>query len=94
MIESEGKIAATAFLVLCADVMYSNQPFAVLENIVVDSDFRRLGIGIALMSKIKDHCKEHRCTKVMLLRSEKRLEAHAFFRKCGYQDSSKRGFVN
>ncbi|MGZ3788172.1 MAG: GNAT family N-acetyltransferase [Bacteriovorax sp.] len=87
-------IVATAFLTICRDVMYGNQPFAVLENVVVDSSYQNSGIGKNMMSFIKSHCKSLECTKIMLLSSSKRVEAHAFFEKCGYQGNLKRGFVN
>ena len=91
---SNAKMVATAFLTICRDVMYGDQPFAVLENIVVDRDSRRQGAGFELMDFIKSFSKENRCTKIMLLSSSKRTEAHSFFEKCGYQGDLKRAFVN
>lgn len=38
---SEAQLVATAFLVNCRDVMCGNQPFALVENVVVDADARR-----------------------------------------------------
>lgn len=90
----KGKLVGTAFLTLCQDVMYKDQPFGVLENVIVDQAHQRLGIGCALMDYIKGLCKEHRCSKIMLLSSDKRKEAHLFFEKCGYVGNLKRAFVN
>ncbi len=92
--EMTERVVATAFLILCNDVMYGDQPFAVLENVVVDRDFRKCGVGSAMLSWIKDFCGIHRCTKIMLLSSSNRAEAHAFFETCGYRGNIKRGFVN
>lgn len=89
-----GNIIATALLTICRDVMYGDQPFAVLENIVVASESQRRGIGQALMGHIKAKCKELRCTKIMLLSSAKRSNAHLFFEKCGYRGDQKMAFVN
>lgn len=90
----EGEIVATAFLVICRDVMYSNQPFAIIENIVIDSKFRRRGIGKSLMNHLSSLCKAEKCTKIMLLSSSKRTDAHSFFEECGYKSDVKKGFVN
>ena len=92
--EWDSEPIATAFVTFCRDVMYEDQPFAVLENIVVDRRFRGKGIGEALMQWIKELCKAHRCTKIMLLSSSKRKEAHSFFQNCGYRGDLKVGFVN
>src|SRR6187402_2216167 len=43
--DDSGEIIATALLCLCQDVMFSSQPFALVENLVVSSDYKREGIG-------------------------------------------------
>jgi len=92
--ESAAKILGTAFITICRDVMYTNQPFALVENIVVTSSARSKGIGKALMAKVKAICKEQKCTKIMLLSNANRTEAHKFFEQNGYRGDLKRGFVN
>lgn len=92
--KQNGDVIATAFLTICRDVMYGGQPFAVLENIVVTQGSQRMGVGSALMSHIKSFAKAHRCTKIMLLSSSKRADAHSFFERCGYNGNLKRAFVN
>lgn len=88
------KVIATAFLVICRDVMYADQPFAVVGNIVVDSQYQSNKVGPKLMDYLKVLCKSKKCTKIMLMSSSKRIEAHKFFEKCGYQSDLKKGFVN
>lgn len=92
--ERDGRIVGTAFVVICRDVMYGAQPFAIVENVVVKSSARGQGIGSALMEWIKAACKAKKCTKIMLLSSSKRPDAHRFFEHCGYRGDLKRGFVN
>lgn len=87
-------VVATALLNICADVMYRDQPFALVENVVVDVDLRGKGVGKALMEHLKEICKERRCTKIMLMSTSSRTFAHAFFEKCGYQSDVKKAFVN
>ena len=74
--------------------MFNDQPFAVVENIVVDTEKRGLGYGKSLMGYLKSLGRKHRCTKIMLLSSVSRSEAHSFFKKCGYRSDVKKGFVN
>lgn len=91
--EIHGVICGTALLNLCADVMYGTQPFGVIENVIISPSFRGQGVGRQLMSHMEHLANQHDCTKLMLLSSQTRTEAHAFFRRCGFQDGTKQGFV-
>lgn len=91
--ERDGCIVATALLTLCLDAMYRNQPFGVVENIVVDIGHRSSGCGKALMEAIDHAAMNADCSKVMLLSANMREDAHAYFRAMGYDDGKKRGFV-
>ena len=93
VLEREGVLRATALLNFCTDVMYKAQPFAVVENIVVGEAFRGQGSGAALLRHIEDECIARDCSKIMLLSSVERGEAHRFFEHCGFAGSKKKGFV-
>jgi GNAT superfamily N-acetyltransferase len=86
-------VDGTVFVALCADAMFGDQPFAVVENIVVEPRARGRGVGAALMRAVDAHCRAARCSKIMLLSAASRAEAHAFFERCGYAGSVKKGFV-
>jgi N-acetylglutamate synthase-like GNAT family acetyltransferase len=92
--EKSERVVATAFMTICRDVMYGDQPFAVVENVVVRQSERGVGIGSSLMSWIQGKAKSLHCTKIMLLSSSKRFDAHRFFERCGYSGGTKLGFVN
>ena len=91
--EVEGSVQGAALLTLCLDVMFQNQPFAVLENVVVAPACRGQGVGSALFTRLEAIAWERNCSKLMLLSSASRSEAHAFFERLGYDGSAKRGFV-
>ncbi|WP_050031132.1 GNAT family N-acetyltransferase [Verrucomicrobium sp. BvORR034] len=91
--EIHGVICGTALLNLCADVMYGAQPFGVIENVIISPSFRGQGVGRQLMSHMEHLAIQNDCTKLMLLSSQTRTEAHAFFRRCGFHDGTKQGFV-
>ncbi|NYH16374.1 GNAT family N-acetyltransferase [Paraburkholderia bryophila] len=86
-------VAATVLVSLCADVMYGDQPFAVVENLVVDKAHRGKGLGQALLRHVEQFCLSQHCSKMMLLSSAGRVEAHAFFERFGFNSTAKRGFV-
>lgn len=91
--EVEGDVLGTALLCFCKDVMYGFQPFAVVENLVVDKYQRGGGIGSRLLQTIERLCLEKDCSKIMLLSSAHRTEAHRFFEREGFRGDNKRGFV-
>jgi N-acetylglutamate synthase-like GNAT family acetyltransferase len=92
--ESDQEVCATAFLTLCMDPMYENQPYALVENVVVLESRRGQSFGKQLMEFVEDFCRQRRCTKIMLLSSSHRKNAHAFFERMGYDGRKKVGFVN
>ncbi|WNG51811.1 GNAT family N-acetyltransferase [Archangium minus] len=90
--EREGQVVGTVLLHLCPDVMFEERPYALLENLVVDPGARGRGSGRALLEHAERVCREHGCTKVMLLSGVHRTEAHAFFERLGYSGSVSRAF--
>lgn len=91
--ETNGRIVATVLVSLCSDVMYGDQPFAVIENMVVDTHYRGLKIGEKLLLDVERFCLAEDCSKMMLMSSAARVDAHRFFERAGFSRDAKRGFV-
>ena len=91
--EYNGCVVGSVLLSLCSDVMFRKQPFAVVENVIVDGAARGLGIGAAMFREIESFCLKTNCSKIMLLSSAQRLDSHMFFEKQGFKGSVKHGFV-
>ena len=82
--EVEGVVCGSAFMTICLDPMYGFQPYGVVENVIVAPNQRGLGAGSALMHAVEELARAAHCTKLMLLSSRPRHEAHAFFHPCGF----------
>ncbi|WP_211269451.1 GNAT family N-acetyltransferase [Chromobacterium amazonense] len=91
--EYDGELIATVWLGFCEDAMYGEQPFAVLENLIVDARWRGRGAGEALLREAERRCMARDCSKIMLLSSASRVDAHRFFMRQGFHGDAKRGFV-
>jgi GNAT superfamily N-acetyltransferase len=91
--ERDGVVEGTALVSLCSDVMFGFQPFAVVENIVVNQALRGKGLGAALLQHIETFCLSRDCSKIMLLSAFQRTDAHRFFERAGYAGHAKRGFI-
>ncbi len=91
--EAEGIICGTVTLTLCLDAMFGNQPYGVLENLVIDDEWRGKEIGSQLFEYIEELCRARDCSKIMLLSSNSRESAHHFFERQGFMSMNKRGFI-
>ena len=89
----EGAVVGTAFVTLCLDPMHNRQPYAVLENFVIDESFRAKGYGTQLMRYAVDFCRRAECSKIMVQSHSSRAEAHAFFEAQGFSAANKKAFV-
>ena len=93
VLEVAGDVRGTALLTICLDVMYGFRPYGVIENIVVDVSMRKTGGGRELMRAVEQLARAEGCTKLMLLSSAARVDAHRFFSRLGFDGERKRGFV-
>ena len=58
--ERDGSVEGTALASLCADVMFGFQPFAVVENIVVNPAHRGTGLGAAMLQHTVTFCLDNK----------------------------------
>ncbi len=86
--EKDGFIVGTMFLQIIPNLSHHARPWAAVENVVVDSRYRRLGIGRLLTEHVLNRCREAGCYKVQLLSNKKRHEAHQFYRSLGFEESA------
>ena len=91
--DDAGEIIATALICLCQDVMFDNQPFALVENVVVSAGHQRAGIGKSMMDYIEAFCLEQDCSKIMLQTSSGNRNARDFNTAMGYNPNAKIGFI-
>jgi GNAT superfamily N-acetyltransferase len=91
--EVDGRVRGTVLVCVCADAMYGGQPFSVVENLVVDQECRGHEIGKALLREVERFCLSRNCSKMMLLSSASRVDAHRFFEQVGFRGDRKRAFV-
>jgi GNAT superfamily N-acetyltransferase len=87
----EGIVAGTADLLVVSNLTHHGMAWAIVENVVVDQDWRRSGVGRALMEEIVTRCREANCYKIQLLSRKHRHAAHSFYEHLGFQ-SSVQGF--
>jgi GNAT superfamily N-acetyltransferase len=84
----DGLVVGTVLLQIVPHLSHNAHPWGIVENMVVDPRYRKLGIGRILIDRIKELCRDAGCYKVQLLSHKKRVEAHRFYRSLGFEDSA------
>lgn len=62
--------------------------YAEIGGLVVDSDYRRQGIGLKLMRTCEEWVKENGYREIRLRSGGQRNEAHEFYKKVGYENTN------
>ena len=86
--EQDNLVVGTVYLQIVPNLTHDGKPWAIIENVVVDSRFRGKGIGHSLMEAALACCRAAGCCRVQLLSNKKRVEAHKFYRSLQFEESA------
>ncbi|OGO00283.1 MAG: hypothetical protein A2Y58_00040 [Chloroflexi bacterium RBG_13_51_52] len=86
--EEDGKVVGTTVMSILPGMAHGTSPFAVVEYMVVDEQWRSRGIGTLLMEYCITHAKEAGCYKIMLTSDNRRERAHKFYQRSGFEESA------
>ncbi len=82
--ERRGQIIGTLDLIMIANLTHDAQPWAVIDNMVVDAAYRRTGIGRALVEEAINRAIQAGCYKIEMLTHESQGSAYEFCRAMGF----------
>jgi GNAT superfamily N-acetyltransferase len=91
--EMDGVFVASCILAIIPNLTRGARPYGLIENVVTHADYRRQGIGTALLRYALAIAWEHNCYKVMLLTGRKDESVFRFYEKAGFQRGVKTGFI-
>jgi GNAT superfamily N-acetyltransferase len=87
--ERSGDVVGLAALRVMA-LVERDAPVARLIVLVVTEDARGAGIGRMLVAHVEEHARHEGCTELDLTSGDRRDGAHAFYRRLGFVDVSRR----
>lgn len=85
------EIVGTCTVNLCANLSWSGRPYAIIENVIVDSNYRRQGFGNALLTFARNFAENSGFYKIALMTGSKRPETMRFYENAGFV-GNKTGF--
>lgn len=91
--EEDGKIVSSCVCVIVPNLTHHQQPYALIENVVTDKAYRKMGLASACLSYAKQIAVENNCYKMMLLTGSKKRKTHRFYQKNGYNRFEKTGYI-
>ena len=71
---------------ICEEISYITESFVELDNMFIDDEYRRFGIGTLLMDEFKKYCKEKNMQNIKVTASAKNSRAIQFYIKNGFED--------
>lgn len=83
--EADQNIAGTYALCILDNLAHMGTPSAVIEDVVVGTQWQGQGIGKKMMIHAMDYCRSKGCYKVSLSSGLKRIHAHGFYESLGFK---------
>ena len=89
----DDRVVASVTLVVVRNLTHGLRPYALIENVVTHSDFRKNGYAAALMAHACELARKCDCYKVMLMTGSKKDSTLRFYESCGFSRHEKTAFV-
>jgi GNAT superfamily N-acetyltransferase len=93
VLEDSGTVVATAYLNVIPNLTRATAPYAIIENVIVDTALRGTGRGKQLMAGTLEAAWNAGCYKAMLMTGSRNPDTHAFYRACGFSPDAKTGYI-
>jgi Acetyltransferases len=91
--EECGRIISSCTLVVIPNLTHGQRPYALIENVITDKDFRGRGFASSCLNHAREIADQSGCYKIMLLTGSKLESTHRFYENAGYNSSDKTAFI-
>ncbi len=90
--ENYGKVIGVIQGIVCEEIYGDCIPFLLMENFVVNNDFRGNGVGRHLLKELEKIGKEKNCSQIIFITETNREDTVKFYEKIGFDSISHKGF--
>jgi len=87
------KIISSCVVVVVPNLTHSQRPYALVENVITDENYRNKGYASAILNYAKEIALNENCYKIMLMTGSKNDSTLNFYRKAGYNAEDKTAFI-
>lgn len=91
--EADGKIVSSCVCVVIPNLTRNARPYALVENVVTHTDYRRRGYAAQCLDRAKAVAEGQGCYKIMLLTGSKEQTTLDFYAHAGYNCTDKTAFI-
>lgn len=91
--EIDNKIVASCVCVIIPNLTRNIRPYAFIENVVTDADYRGCGYATECLNYAKQIAIKENCYKMMLLTGSKDESTLKFYENAGYSNTDKTAFI-
>lgn len=91
--DENGRIVSSCVCVIIPNLTRGQRPYAFIENVVTDRDFRRKGYATACLEYARKIAENENCYKMMLLTGSKEDSVLSFYEQAGYNKNDKTAFI-
>lgn len=91
--EEDGKIVSSCVCVIIPNLTRKQRPYAFIENVITDKEYRKKGLATACLNYAKEIAKRENCYKMMLLTGSKEDSTLNFYEQAGYNKNDKTAFI-
>ena len=88
----DGAVVSTCTCVIIPNLTHNQRPYAVVENVVTDQNFRGKGYATSCLDFAKEIAIKNNCYKLMLMTGSKKETTLNFYKNAGYTDKTKTAF--
>lgn len=83
--QENGRVVGWALLYIIKNERH-DEPYGFLENVYVEKEFRKQGVGRKLIEKAIEEAKEQGCYKLLGTSRHSNIEAHKFYERFGFKN--------
>ena len=91
--EIDNKIVASCVCVIIPNLTRNIRPYAFIENVVTNADYRGCGYATECLNYAKQIAIKENCYKMMLLTGSKEESTLKFYENAGYSNTDKTAFI-
>ena len=86
-------IVSSCVLVIIPNLTHNQRPYAVVENVITDENYRGKGFATAVLNYAKNVAEKEHCYKIMLMTGSKKESTFNFYERAGYNRQDKLAFI-